>query len=302
MEGQGTNNLIDAETGPSSLHPPAFTQVGVVQGVARLRRPAVAGYFYPADAAELGRAVDQLLSVPSARQQALGALVPHAALRFSGLIAGRTLGPIEIPEVCVILGAGHTGQAPAWSLMADATYQTPLGEVPVAEELAAQLLEACPRISADAAAHYGEHSIEVPLVFLQRCGPRELAIVPIVVGASEADECVEVGGALADVVSRYQRRVLIVASSDLTHYEPRETAVQHDARLIGALTALDGPGLLAEVRRRGASVCGDGAMACALAALGRLGATAGRLARSGTSADAGGDPHSVVGYAGVVFR
>ena len=270
--------------------------------VKRLRRSAVAGYFYPQEPEELRACLGRLIEPAATRTPARAALLPHAAVRFAGPVTGATVSQLEIPSTCVLLGANHTAQGERWSLMAAGAYQTPLGEVPIAETLAGQLLDACPRLSPDTAAHRGEHAIEVPLVFLQWLRPFDLTIVPIVVGGCEPAECAEVGEALGRVLNGHDERVLVIASSDLSHYEARELAIQKDARLIEAMLAADSPRFLREIRQLDASVCGEGAIACMLAALGGLGASRGRLARYGTSADAGGDPSSAVGYAGIIFN
>jgi AmmeMemoRadiSam system protein B len=271
--------------------------------VNRLRRPAVAGYFYPQEEAELRACLGRLIEPAATRTAARAALLPHAALRFAGSVTGATVSQIEIPSVCVLLGANHTAQGARWSVMADGAYQTPLGVVPVAETLAGRLLEACPQLRPDAAAHRGEHAIEVPLVFLQWLRSADLTIVPIVVAGCEPAECEEVGQAIGRALAAGQdERVLVIASSDLSHYEARELAIQKDARLIEAMLSADAARFLREARQLDAAVCGEGAIACLLAALQGLGASRGWLTRYGTSADAGGDPNSAVGYAGIIFN
>jgi len=231
-----------------------------------------------------------------------GAIVPHAGYQFSGAVAGDTFSRLTISRRCVILGPNHTGWGPSWSLMADGAYATPLGEVPIDEPLARALLDACPLLVADHLAHKGEHAIEVELPFLQWLRPQDLAIVPLVVGSEDAEEFSQVAEALVRVVAQVHEPVLLLASSDFTHYESREHAANKDAQLIEAIHTVDAQRFVQRVHELRSSMCGYGPVACLLGAARRLGATHAQLIRYATSADAGGDPDSVVGYAGIILN
>jgi len=267
-----------------------------------LRKAAVAGYFYPEEPEALRQELSRLTQRDAPKVQSPGVIVPHAGFQYSGAIAGETFSRLVIPKRCVILGPNHTGWGAAWSLMAEGAYQTPLGEIPINEPLAQALLEACPLLASDHLAHKGEHAIEVELPFLQWLGPSELSIVPIVIGSDDAEEFHRVASALVSIVSHAEDPVLLVASSDFSHYEPHAIATQKDSQVIEAIQRLETERFLTRVRELPVTMCGFGPVACVLDAARELGATSAQLVHYATSADAGGDPNSVVGYAGVIFN
>ena len=268
----------------------------------RLRQAMVAGYFYPKDPALLRQTLRELTEDGLPRTSSMGAIVPHGGFQFSGAIAGETFSRLSIPRRCVVLGPNHTGLGSPWSLMAEGAYQTPLGEVPVDVPLATALLEACPLLRDDEQAHLAEHAIEMALPFLQWLGPEALAIVPLVIGSEDVDECEQVAGALARVIRQSGEPGLVVASADFNHYEPREVTASKDAQVIAAVQTLNHAQFLEQVRVLDVTMCGHGSIACFLGAMRRLGATQAHLIRYGTSADAGGDPHSAIGYAGMIVN
>ncbi len=273
-----------------------------MMAVKRLRRAAVAGYFYPDNPEELRQTLRHLTPRREPPRQAKGVIVPHASWQFSGLVAGETFGHLMIPRRCIVLGPNHAGVGNAWSLMAEGSYQTPLGEVPIDEPIAQALLAACPILVADHLAHHGEHSIEVALPFLQWLGPDDLTMAPIVIGSEVWEECDQVARALASVIRQTQDPILLIASSDFTHYEPHAVTSQKDAHIIEAIQSLDDRRFLECVRAVQASPCGVGPIACLLGAMRQLEAQHAQLIRYATSADAGGDPQSAVGYAGIIVN
>lgn len=270
--------------------------------VRRVRQAAVAGFFYPKSPEALREELGRFTATNASRVRSRGVIVPHASYHYSGSIVGETLSRLAIPRRCVILGPNHTGWGAPWSLMAEGAYATPLGEVPIDESCARALLEGCPLLTADDLAHRGEHAIEVELPFLQCLGPADLTIVPLVIGSEQPDEFDQVAGVLAEWISRTDEPVLLVASSDFTHYEPQTAAAHKDAQVIDAIQALDERGFLQRVRDLHVTMCGYGPVACVLGAARRLGASSAHLIRYATSADAGGDPQSVVGYAGLILN
>lgn len=266
-----------------------------------IRRPAVAGYFYPSDPDRLRHEVDAFIGERADPSIATAALLPHGGFRHCGAVIGATLGRIVVPRRCVILGPSHTGSLLPWSLMTDGAYRTPAGDVPVDAACAEALRLRCPLLESDRWGQRGEHAIEVLLPFLQRLGPPDLGVVPIVVNAEDRTGCAEVARALAQVIRMQEEPVLLIASADLSHYEPRERVEAGDLALTDAICALDGDGLARLVEGFPTRMCGYGAAACVLEAAKELGARRGTLARYGTSADAGGDPQSVTGYAGIII-
>ena len=246
--------------------------------------------------------METLTRVDAAPASALGVIVPHGSYRHAGAIVGSTLARVAIPRRCVVVGASHTGSWMPWSLMDHGACRTPLGDVPVDEPFAAALRARCPFLSTDDWTQRGEHAIEVLLPFLQRLGPSDLAVVPLVVSADDRQELVQCAEALAQVVRMHEEPVLLIASSDLSHYEPHARAAACDRALIGAACRLDSDGFIRHVHDEAVLMCGVGAVACVLDAASALGARRGDLVKYGTSAEAGGDRDSVIGYAGIVIR
>ena len=232
---------------------------------------------------------------------AFAALVPHSAYHQSGRIAGLTLARVAIPRCCLILGANHTDAGARWSLLGGGAYETPLGEVPVDERLAAVIAQRCGAVEFDETAHRGEHAIEVVLPLLQWLGPERLGIAPIVVRAADADEAREVGQTLADIIRTWDEPVLVIASCELGHFGACQDVRAADEELLNALCRVDRELVRAQVTQREHTACGAGALMCAVEIAKALGASCGEVAGYATSADVGGDPHSATGYAGLVW-
>jgi len=281
-----------------------------------VRTPAVAGRFYP------GRAEDLLLEVrkftsPSktpietGRIDAIGCVAPHAGYIYCGGVAGAVYSRLKIPERCVILCPNHTGKGRPLAIMANTTWQTPLGEVAADADMAARLLRRFPALQEDSAAHRAEHAIEVQLPFLQASRP-ELRIVPIAIGTSDFDVLRGLGEALADVIAdrheadRHEEdqdeKVLIIASSDMNHYESDEITRVKDHKAIKRVLAMDARGLWEVVMDEDISMCGFGPTIVMLTAAKILGATSATLVKYATSGDVSGDYESVVGYAGIIVE
>ena len=211
---------------------------------------------------------------------------------------------LEIPERCVILCPNHTGRGRPLAIMANTTWQTPLGEVAADAEIAGRLLRRFPALQEDSTAHRGEHAIEVQLPFLQAQQPA-LNIIPIAIGTSDFDVLRGLGEALADVIAGLQEenrdeKVLIVASSDMNHYESDVITRVKDRKAIERVLALDARGLWEVVMDEHISMCGFGPTVVMLTAAKLLGATAATLVRYATSGEVSGDYESVVGYAGII--
>jgi len=229
-------------------------------------------------------------------------IVPHGSYRHSGAIAGAAFSRVIIPRRCILIGPSHTGSWMPWSIMTAGAYCSPLGEVPIDVASAAALCARCSFLEADAWSQRGEHAIEVQLPFLQQLGPPDMTVVPIVTGADDAEEFVQLAAALAQVIRMQEEPVLLVASSDLSHYESQASGADQDRALLATLHAMDGASLVRLVQSKRCLMCGYGAVACVLEASKQLGAEQASLVRYGTSADAGGDSHSVIGYASLVIQ
>ena len=263
------------------------------------RAPAVAGRFYPTRPAELTRELDHYLEVVSPRQKALGCVVPHAGIMYSGHVAGAVYGRLEIPPSLILLCPNHTGYGRPLSIMSEGEWETPLGSVPVDTALAVALKKACGALEEDAEAHRFEHSLEVQLPFLQRLAPN-FRFVPIAIGVGGYDPLEELGQAIATVAAGAPSRPLLVASSDLNHYESDRVNRIKDRKAIDCILALDPRGLYETVRRENITMCGFGPGVAMLTAARELGARTAELVRYATSGDVTGDRSSVVGYAGIV--
>ena len=229
-------------------------------------------------------------------------VVPHGSLRQSGAIAAAAIRQVHIPRRCIMLGPFHAGNSMRWSLMARGAYRTPLGIVPIDEAIALAVLEACPFLEADDAGQRGEHAIEVVLPFLQMAGPSDLSLVPILTRSDDVEELGYLSTVLAQLIRSQPEGTLLIASSDLSHYEESKAGAAKDEQLLKLIQALDGPMLVRQVQGGLATICGYAPVACVLMAARFLGATGAEVAAYGTSAQAGGDPHSTIGYAGIIIR
>ena len=265
------------------------------------RRPAVAGRFYPARPQELTRDLERFLERATPPQPAIACVVPHAGIMYSGHVAGAVYARLAPSSSYVILCPNHTGAGRPLAIMSTGEWETPLGNVPIDSALAEALKRACPALEEDEEAHRFEHSLEVQLPFLQHL-QKEFRFVPIAVGVGRYEPLAELGRALARVAEAAAVRPLLVASSDLNHYEPDAVNRVKDRQAIDQILALDPRGLYDTVHRERISMCGFGPTVAVLTAARELGARQAELVRYATSGDITGDRSAVVGYAGIVIR
>jgi MEMO1 family protein len=277
---------------------------------ADIRRPAVAGRFYAGERESLRAEVEDcfvsplgpgaLPAVGSGPRRVLGIVAPHAGYLYSGAAAAWAYAEAARdgrPEVVVILGLDHRGLGAPLALSPAAAWQTPLGELPVDAGLADALMRLDPEVALDARAHVLEHSIEVQLPFLQVVYGH-VPILPIGIGAVRVESVLRLGAALAEATRG--RDVLMVASSDFSHYISQAEATRLDARAMERIVALDPEGLVSTVREYGISMCGVLPVAAMLAAAVKQGALEGRRLHYHTSGDVTGDEEAVVGYGALV--
>ncbi|MGD8277140.1 MAG: AmmeMemoRadiSam system protein B [Gemmatimonadota bacterium] len=267
-----------------------------------LRKSAVAGHFYPSDPVALnGIVVELLAEVPREDRVSVGAVLPHAGLEYSGRCAAAVLGRVRIPGTVVILAPNHTGagRSPA-ALWARGAFRTPLGDVAIDEDFAALVVAGCDLVADDPLAHRSEHAIEVELPFLQVRTPG-VRVVPLVLAFEDWPRCRSLGRALAAAVTGADGDVLLLASSDMTHFEPAVRAARKDALALDAMRRLDGAALLEVCRHEGITMCGRGPAACVVEAARLLGASAGEVVDYRHSGQVTGDDESVVAYAGVIL-
>jgi len=218
---------------------------------------------------------------------------------YSGHVAGAVFARVQIPSLCLVLCPNHTGIGRALAIMSDGAWQTPLGSVPIDTPFAAALKQRYPLLREDPTAHRGEHATEVELPFLQLRQP-QLRFVPIALGTGEFNILEELGNAIANVVASHSEPVLIVASSDMNHYESDAITRVKDHAALEPILHLDARALYEVVTTQHISMCGFGPAIAMLTAAKKLGATSAELVKYATSGDVSGDRDLVVGYAGVI--
>ncbi len=264
-------------------------------------RPArFAGSWYPGEAEDLRAELEAATPPGATPERARLVIAPHAGYRFSLSIAQAAYAQVEVSEVAVVLCPNHTVPPPIVSIWPSGAWETPLGEVPVDAALVERVLAECPGVVADTAAHLREHAVELHLPILRHRRP-DVRVVPIVVAAREADELRRLGEGLARALAG-RDDVLLVASTDMSHFEDADSARAKDELAVEHVLALDPDGLLETCTRERISMCGVRPTAAALFAARALGATEASLARYGHSGEVSGDHDHVVGYASFVVR
>lgn len=266
-----------------------------------IRPPAVAGMFYEGHRERLERDVSSMLAAEVEPEPAFGAIVPHAGYIYSGPVAGAVYARLKIPRNVVILCPNHTGHGVPASLEPSDAWRTPLGDVTVSRRLSDRLLELAPSLKRDSRAHAREHSLEVQLPFLQVLRP-DVEIVPICLGEPDLELCREMGHAAAVLCSEEPEAPLLLASSDMNHYESRSIGRRKDALALERVEAIDPEGLFTTVLSQQISMCGFLPATAVLFAAKETGVGEARVVARRDSGDETGDTDSVVGYAGVVIR
>ncbi len=279
----------------------------------KLRYPAVSGSWYAGTPNFLRKQIEELFmhrlgpgilpSVPeNGPRNLVGLVVPHAGYVASGPVATHayySLAKDGKPEVIVIFGPNHTGHGSALSIMCEGEWRTPLGDVKIDSEIANQILNNSSIIDVDDKAHFHEHSIELQLPFLQYLYGSEFTFVPICFMMQDLESSREVGKAVAAALK--DKNGLVIASSDLTHYEPQERAEKKDRMALNAALNMDEERYYRIVQDYGISTCGYGPVIAAITAAKELGATKSELLCYKTSGDVLGDRSAVVGYASMAF-
>jgi AmmeMemoRadiSam system protein B len=265
------------------------------------RSPTVAGYFYPASAAEIRAMMAKFVDKNAPREEAVGLLVPHAGYQYSGAVTGAALSRIKFKDTFIIMGPTHSGLGKPFSVWTGGTWRTPLGDVQVDAELANKMVALSHHLEEDYRAHQEEHAVEVQLPFLQYIKP-DVKIVPVILSGAPLSVYKEIGRDIARAITEFKREAVIMASGDMTHYEPHHVAREKDMKAVEAMLALDEDELTQRYRRLNISMCAYAPVVCLMAAAKELGATGAELVKYQTSGDATGDKSAVVGYAGVIFK
>ena len=266
-----------------------------------VRNPVVAGQFYPGSADQLRSVIRGLVDEEAVKEDVIGLLSPHAGYIYSGPVAGATISRIKFKDTFVIMGPNHTGSGQPLSIMTEGVWKTPLGEVEIDSELGKQILAASDYLQEDQVAHQHEHSIEVQLPFLQYF-KSDIKLVPIVIAYASGAIYKEIGQGIARAIKELDKEVVIIASSDMTHYEPQESARRKDTQAIEAMLNLNEDELLRRVQELDISMCGYAPAVSLISAAKELGAEEAELVRYQTSGDTSGDYASVVGYAGIIIK
>ena len=266
-----------------------------------IRRPAVAGTFYPGSRSKLEAMLKEFIDHDIPKEKAIAIISPHAGYIYSGKVAGKIFSSVALPSDFIILSPNHTGLGSRAALMDSGYWETPMGAAKVNTDLALLLKNHCSILEVDSLAHSREHSLEVQLPFLQYI-LRDFSFVPICISTQSYDELIQIGEGIAASVKEYKDPVLILVSSDMTHYEDAESAKEKDMKAIKMVERIDPRGLYDIVRREGITMCGYGPTVSALEACRILGAKKGNLIAYATSGDETGDYGSVVAYAGLLVN
>ena len=270
--------------------------------------------FYPDNPRDLKGVVDQSFrdkrfgpgkdppSVP--RRKIYGIVSPHAGYVYSGAVAANGFyeaSSVDFQNV-IMVGPNHYGIGSWVAVMKEGEWETPLGDVEINSDLVDEIAGRSSILDFDEDAHSRDHCLEVQLPFLQYI-KEDFRIVPIVLVSQKSDTAYDLGNAISKTM--IERGIvdstLLIASSDLTHYEPNSEAHRKDGELIKTILALDLNKFYAVLERLDVSACGYGAIATMMVAAKNLGATKGELLKYATSGDVTGDTSAVVGYSSIVF-
>ena len=280
-----------------------------------IRRPTVAGQFYEGDAEALRAQIKNCFlnelgpkKLPNVNldihpRNIVGLICPHAGYMYSGPVAASAFYELALdgkPDTVVLMGPNHTGYGSALSLMREGVWRTPLGDIEINTEMANKITHETTVIDVDELAHRYEHSIEVQLPFLQFLYGNTFKIVPICFLMQDYDSAVEVGRALAEALDG--TNTVVIASSDMTHYEPAKTAAAKDQAALKAVTNMDARRFYETVETRNITACGYAPITALITYAKGVNAKEAELLSYHNSGDVTGDYSSVVGYAAVSFR
>ncbi len=271
----------------------------------RIRKAVVAGQFYPSSKENIINLIEGIIDKKaqiSGISSCLACMLPHAGYAYSGRVAMETVSRIRIRRKIILLGPNHTGYGPQFSLMGEGVWKTPLGEIKINTDLAREMLRGSKYFKDDYLAHAYEHSLEVELPILQYFNP-DFEIVPVTILSQDKTALKEAGREIREAIetSGNPEEVMLIASSDMTHYEPQKVAEYKDKEAIQAILDLDEDRLFDIVKKMNITMCGLGPVITMLSAVKLLGAKSAKLVRYETSGLASGDYEKVVGYAGIII-
>ncbi|MFC1916548.1 AmmeMemoRadiSam system protein B [Chloroflexota bacterium] len=266
-----------------------------------IRNPAVSGQFYPESPGQLKAMIRGFVDEKAVKEEVIGLISPHAGYIYSGPVAGAVISKIRFKDTFIIMGPNHTGRGKPLSIMTQGKWKTPLGEVEIDSELGKEILAASSHLEEDETAHLYEHSIEVQIPFLQYF-KRDIRIVPIILAHSPGATYKEIGKGIAQAIKDLNKEVVIITSSDMTHYESQASAQRKDTQAIEAILDLNEDELLKRVEELNISMCGYAPAVSLISAARELGAKEAELVKYQTSGDTTGDYTGVVGYAGIIIK
>jgi len=279
-----------------------------------IRKPAVAGSFYAGDLKSLNRQIENCflhkigpgeipLANPERKNNIVGLVSPHAGYMYSGPVAANGFYKIALdgkPDTIIILGPNHRGFGEDISIMAEGKWETPLGELKIDTDIAESILKNSKIIKNDNKAHQFEHSIEVQLPFIQYIFGKNIKFVPICMTRQDINTDIEIAQSICSSVA--DKDILIIASSDFTHYESQESAINMDKQAINAILNFDPKRLYDMTYQKNLSMCGPGPITVMLNICEILGAKKAELLKYATSGDITGMHDQVVGYASIIIK
>ncbi|WP_406661110.1 MEMO1 family protein [Methanolobus sp. ZRKC3] len=265
-----------------------------------MRQTTVAGQFYPLNPKSLKKELSRCFKdTDNVQRNIIGAVVPHAGYIYSGAVAAHAFASLPKADTYVLFGPNHTGYGSAVALSQD-RWTTPLGEIETDRELGKQLAGSI--VDLDEMAHRFEHSIEVQIPFLQHMFGSDFKILPICMGLQDEETAIEVGQEVAKAVKASGKKVVFIASSDFTHYQPADVAFENDHYLIEPIMKMDISEFYRRKEEKNVTACGFGPIAAMLTAAEELGGKDVNLLKYATSGDVTGDNSAVVGYAAITVE
>jgi AmmeMemoRadiSam system protein B len=277
-----------------------------------VRKPAVAGQFYPSDPDELSTTIDQCYlhplgpgkkpPAPEGSAKLAAVVSPHAGYIYSGPVAAHSylhLSSVRDPDLIIVVAPNHYGIGSGVSTFQTGEWETPLGRMRVDPVASKQLVDLAGVVAFDPDAHRLEHSLEVQLPFVQKIYGSAVPFLPISLLFQDIETASAVSRALVEIVRG--KKAVFVASSDLTHYEPAESAKEKDSALLDRVVKMDFEGFYSTLERLQVTACGFGAIATVMEAARKLGFTRGELLKYATSGDTTGENLQVVGYGALRF-
>jgi MEMO1 family protein len=269
--------------------------------IPKKRQPAVAGRFYSAERMALVQEVETHIDRNAKISRVLGIMAPHAGFIYSGDVAGSVYSRIDIPDTVVLIGPNHTGHGEEVAVMTEGTWSMPMGDICIDQELANAICEETVIATQDFSAHQLEHSLENQLPFLQYF-KNNFKIVPICIKRLKFSSCKELSEGIVRALKRFDKPVLLVASSDMTHYESHNKATIKDRKAIACIENLDPYGLFETVQSDKITMCGINPVTVMMLCSEKLGAREAELVKYMTSGEVSGDMEKVVGYAGMIIK